>query len=323
MEKIYWGDRERIRRAEKIRRKNEKKKDDEAKETLEKLNKDYEELEFYGRKLQKIGLNIVEQSKIGKDYTQFQLSELPKYSMAANEYQQFNSVVENVCISGNIAFNRTQRALDLVAKGEVYVAEAVPLISGATSTCSSSTYDAMTVINQVIVDSNRNDFYVSYNLKIPTIAGEIKLQADLDRELNKINPRYSKRRKGAWNTFNSVSADRKSQAAHSMRDIFREILFLWAPNNKVEKIEWWKNSGKDKVDHRDRVRFLLYGDKEVKNQDELQSINHEIDNIYKSFDLLQKTAHGSNQELQLVESTMKSIESTMLRIINIRNEKFE
>jgi len=60
------------------------------------------------------------------------------------------------------------------------------------------------------------------------------------------------------------------------------------------------------------VRFLLYGDKEVENQDELQSINHEIDNIYKSFDLLQKTAHGSNQELQLVESTMKLISTRIL-----------
>lgn len=298
----------------------QEKKEDKTKKTLDNLNENYKKLESYGYELQQIGLDIVKQSIIGNEYIQFQLSELPKYEEAANEYQNMNGILNDICVSGMIAIKKTQTALDFLKKGEAFVVKAIPYISSATSTCSSNAYSAIAMINQTAINTG-TDLYGRYDLHMPSIAVEQKIQADLDEQLNKINPKYSPRRRGAWATFYSVSPDKKSQAANSMRDIFRDLLLLWAPNKLIEQVGWWKKLGKKTVSHNDRIRFLLYGEKEIEDQTELESIYKEVDNIYDNFSLLQGTAHGSDQEIQLVESTMKAIESSTLRIINLRNEK--
>jgi hypothetical protein len=306
---------------EKLSEKTEQEKnEDETKKTLDELLKNYKELESYGYKLQELGVTIVEQSRIGDAYIQFQKSELPKYVAATDTFPDFNGILDNFRISSNIAITKTQVALDLIKKGESFVVKAKPYISSATSTCSSTVYSGIAMIKQTAINTG-TDLYGKYNLHNPSIEVEQKIQAEIDEKLNKIDPKYIQRRQGAWTTFNSVSSDKKSQAAHSMRDIFRDLLLLWAPNKLVEQVGWWKKLGKDSVSHNDRIRFLLYGEKEIEDKTELESILKEVKSIDDNLSLLQGTAHGSDQEIQLVESTMKAIENSMLRIINLRNEK--
>lgn len=296
-----------------------------AKDILQQLDIDFKTLEEKGYKLQEEGLRIVKQAKIGRSFVQFQLSELPKYSEASDEYTEFNDVLNNIVTSGNIAINRTRKARDLLDKGIENIVESTALISGATSTCTSSTYGTITVIDQINAANNKKNLYGVYDFKKPSLKEEKEIQDELDRELREIDPSLCKRRKGAWQTFFSVSADKKAQAAHSMREIFRKLISMWASNDDVKKAEWWLpvKDAKDGVSNKQRIRFLLFGSGDIKYPDVFESINQEVEKIYESFALLNKTAHGSEQEIQLVESTMKLIESTLLRIIKLKKGQME
>jgi len=306
--------------------KNEKEIDELLKKVQDILSQTYSEfdiLEKIGYDYQEKGVKLVEYAQIGKKHINYQLSEAPKYATIASKIPQFTSILGDMAISGEVSLSLIIDVNAELKKGFVYLDKGIHMASGSTSTASASTYAISSVTDQININvaEKDKDIYVTYNLEKPDIDEHTYLQKELDQELDLIDSNLSKRRKGAWQTFYSISADKKAQAAHTMRDILSNLISIWASNDVVKTAEWWVpvKDTKDGVSLRQRLQFLLYGPGKIADTTMLDSVEHEISIIYQSDELLKKVAHGSQKDINLVESTMKLIESIMLKIIKFRN----
>jgi hypothetical protein len=290
---------------------------------LTKTYSEFDILEKIGIEFQEKGAILVEYAKLGKNHINFQLSEAPKYAQAANSIPQFTSVLGGIITSGEIVHISLLVTNNELRKGLESVNQGIFFASGSTSTASAGTYAVSSITDQINLDNNKRDIYKDFNFLKPDFDKHQTIQRELDQELNKLNPNLSIRLKGAWQTFNSVSADKKAQAAHTMRDILAKLISAWASNDDVKKAEWWSPVEKTEngVSLRQRLQFLLYGPKNVEDTLILNSIEYEVGVIYKSDELLKKVAHGSQKDINLVESNMKLIESTILKIIRLKNQK--
>lgn len=98
-----------------------------------------------------------------------------------------------------------------------------------------------------------------------------------------------------------------------MRDLVRKVISKHASNEKVKLAAWWSKapSTKDGVSLRQRLRLLAYGPTAEANETELALIEH-------SYELLNKTAHGSKQPENAIEASMKSAEQLLLLILRRR-----
>jgi hypothetical protein len=77
-----------------------------------------------------------------------------------------------------------------------------------------------------------------YHLQKPMDPIASDNEKELNERLAELDIDLLNRRKGAWDAFHSVSADRLPQAAHSLRDVLRSLISKWASNDQVKKAIW-------------------------------------------------------------------------------------
>jgi hypothetical protein len=296
--------------------------------TLDKVNKTlYESYEFFDR-IEKLGLiyqekgqKLVRYARMGKQYIDYQISEAPKLAIASKDYPLFLESLADWNISGEKINSWLNEAEKDLSKGIENADTALYSISSGTSTASA---DVNSTVTDITFIQNREDknLYKTYDFQNPDFLNRREIITELDYELEQIEKGLSSKRKGAWETFNSVSKDKKSQAANSMREILRKITSMWASNDDVKTAHWWKyeKDTDDGVSQKHRIRFLLFGLEDEVEDYILESIEKQVKRTYESTQVLNATAHGSDKSTELVEATMKLIEDTLYRMIIFRKQ---
>ncbi|MEW6327867.1 MAG: hypothetical protein AB1487_09810 [Thermodesulfobacteriota bacterium] len=149
---------------------------------------------------------------------------------------------------------------------------------------------------------------------------QIASEERLDERLNEISDRFINIRKGAWQTFRSNSQDKVRQAAHSMRELIRQVLDKLAPEQEVKNTTWFKNGGSDKITRKHRIKYILLGSKEKVpskgNLKYIEALGQEADTKYS---ILSREAHLDKEpEYLIVETYLRSAESFLLALLDYR-----
>ncbi|MFV2045170.1 MAG: hypothetical protein ACC700_18290 [Anaerolineales bacterium] len=93
--------------------------------------------------------------------------------------------------------------------------------------------------------------------------------------------------------------DHLSQAAHSMRDLFQQLLEHLAPNEAVEAQPWFKptEGAPGGVSRRSRLRYLLYGSGESVDEGVIEQLDITAHAAKQSLDLCIARAHDHDPSL--------------------------
>lgn len=141
-------------------------------------------------------------------------------------------------------------------------------------------------------------------------------QAKLDALLEQINPDLVEFRRGAWDAFNGKGIDYIGQASSSMRRLVDQLLREIAPQEKVTKTEFFRNSpkAKDDKDHptrQARVKFAIKWDQN--NSDRLERLSRAF---LESYDNLSAWDHNPLKKDSFVHGVLITIEGCLISILS-------
>ncbi len=93
-----------------------------------------------------------------------------------------------------------------------------------------------------------------------SVSNTVTSTALVQNFLESIDPQLELKRLGAWEALESNNSDGPSQAAHSMREVLRQLLDKLAPINEVLRAPWYRRPIADTtVTRAMRVRYALSG----------------------------------------------------------------
>jgi len=297
------------------------------KKLFKELRTKFETIEEIGYGLQEEGQKLVTYGKFGQEVTAFLGNEIDKYEELASNHPELAADLDSISVWANYTDYQLGGVLGSLAADMSSLGRHTAAAATASTSGSSAVFILHGHASYIQTQNQERNIYDEYQLRKPAFIETAKVQAQLDRYLDNIDPELNQRRKGAWQTLNSMSLDKKPEAAHTMRDVLAKLISRWESNDQVKQADWWvfDSRSKDGVSPRQRFRLLLFGPKaEVASQEELDQVKQSVDDIYKQDAYLKKVAHGSQKgSIELVESVMHAIESTMLLIIEVRRRYFK
>ena len=122
---------------------------------------------------------------------------------------------------------------------------------------------------------------------------------ELTEMLQPMNPKYLYMLKGSEDALHHRGADNPSQAAHSMRDLFQQIIEDLAPTNVVKQQPWFKptSGAPGEVSRMSRLRYILYGTGTTFDEREIELLDEAATSAKNALDLSIARAHDHNPEL--------------------------
>jgi len=296
-----------------------------VKKTLKESYSKYEAIEKLGLEYQEKGNKLVKYARMGKEYIEYQLTEGDKYVKAFEVLPELRITLDGWDKSGQLNNNWLNKAERNLVKGIDFITNGSYYVSSATSTTSAKLESTTLELIGIQYTNPDINLFDKYDFNISIEVNRDQIENDLDKELEKIDSNLPNRRKGAWETYNSASSDKLSQAANSMRNILSCLISMWASNDDVKSAIWWKpvEDTKEGVSTWQRLRYLLFGPGNIVDKNLLDRIGEEVNKIYKSNEVLNKTAHGSAKYKELVEANMRLIEDTLHSIIYMRKIHFK
>jgi len=108
---------------------------------------------------------------------------------------------------------------------------------------------------------------------------------------------------GSEEALDSNTPDHLSQASHSMRDLFQQLIEFLAPTKVVKKQPWYEfvDGPQDGVSRRQRLRYMLYGSGLGFEEDIIQQLDETAKDAKESLDLIINRAHNHDPDLTLNE----------------------
>lgn len=116
---------------------------------------------------------------------------------------------------------------------------------------------------------------------------------------NEYDPRYAQMLRGSEEALEKEGPDRLSQAAHSMRDLFDQIIRSLAPSEVVRKQPWFgpEPQARGGVSRWIRLRYILYGSGMHYEKNELLQLDKAARGAKDALDLCIARAHNHDPEL--------------------------
>jgi len=154
----------------------------------------------------------------------------------------------------------------------------------------------------------------------PFTSNELREQIleDLVNELSLFGEKFVNMVKGSEKTLNTETYDHLSQAAHSMRDCFEQIIKQLAPTEIVKDAPWFTpdEGPPDGVSRRSRIRYMLYVHGNNVDFEELNNLDNLSSEAKSLLDLCINRAHNhdpllTNKEVQI------SIDATRFILLKI------
>jgi hypothetical protein len=135
---------------------------------------------------------------------------------------------------------------------------------------------------------------------------------ELDAALHRLGPSLVELRHGAWSAANSTAPDSPRQAAHSARELLRQVLDAVAPIEEVKAQSWFKpdKASQSGITRKMRVRLALQKRGLGSSERDRKVIESTMELIGNLYDKLSAEAHlvvGSRQVLdclRLVEAAL-------------------
>ena len=150
--------------------------------------------------------------------------------------------------------------------------------------------------------------------------------ADLVSLLKPYNEKYIAMVEGSEESLFSGETDSLSQAAHSMRDCFEQLIRELAPTNVVKNQPWFEPTPEapGDVSRRSRLRYILYGSGVSYDQPIVDRFDDLADIAKKSLDICIGTAHShelmlSQESAQLAIDQARYNLFTILKLYNARS----
>ena len=136
--------------------------------------------------------------------------------------------------------------------------------------------------------------------------------------LKPYDPKYLNMLHGSEEALNTDSADHLSQASHSMRDLFQQILEHLAPTDVVKSQPWFEETpaAPTGVSRRSRIRYLIYGTGENVDDEIIRNLDEIADSAKRSLDLCIARAHEHDPSLTNEEVRL-SIDQARFSVIRI------
>jgi len=117
----------------------------------------------------------------------------------------------------------------------------------------------------------------------------------IQSHLEAVDPILEQKRSGAWEALGSGSPDGCAQAAHSMREVLRQLLDKLAPDEQVKKAPWYEkpNSGVT-VTRAMRIRYTISGSG-VESESSLSFINDLAQAVDSMYSKLSAESHSNRK----------------------------
>jgi len=290
---------------------------------FDQANQNFERIEQAGYEIQESGQQLVRFGKAGQEQAQFLSQEIPKYAVVAQQYPSLQASYDSFKEWNTLVAKKSQEAVTNVVAGANLLSAALSATSSAVTAGNTPTLNFISGVYQLQERESKNIIEV-YHLQKPTDPIAPDNEKELNERLARIDSDLLNRRRGAWDAFYSVSADRLPQATHSLRDVLRSLISRWASNDQVKKALWWKPAPdtREGVSTRQRIQLLLYGSSALpQNPVELSLIVSEVSKFTDDNTFLNSIAHGgSSSTASAVEFAMKSIDNLILLILRTRTQ---
>lgn len=129
---------------------------------------------------------------------------------------------------------------------------------------------------------------------------------ELTQKLNAIDEKFSIMLNGSEQALNSQDDDAYSQATHSMRDCFQQLIEYLAPNEAVRAQAWYEpvEGPPQGVSRRQRIRYILYGSGEGLDGDTIKTLEEVVSSAKNSLDLCIARAHEHDPKLTRTEVSL-------------------
>lgn len=296
---------------------------DDSKKDLDKLVENFDKCIDFGLRFQEKGQGLVNLGKLGKGVAKHFSENYESYERITKDFPETKDDLNFISKWTSYGNKKLESNIQGLQEAEDLASRNITDITSVCLTGSSGYSGFKSDVDEIRLENDLIDFDGTYPITIPSPPiPYTDIQQELDILLDEIGPELNQRRKGAWYVFHSGSPDKQAQAAHSMRDVLSVFISRWASNEDVKKAEWWKyaNDTEDGVSLRQRIRFLLYGPYNVQGTDaDVEIVEQTVAKYLDEDRFLKKVAHGSKKgTAELIESTMHSIESALLSILNMK-----
>jgi hypothetical protein len=128
---------------------------------------------------------------------------------------------------------------------------------------------------------------------------------------------------GSESSLSVSTPDSQSQAAHSMRDCFQQVLEQLAPSKVVASQPWFQSveGAPGGISRRARLRYMLYGSGQSVNEDTIQKLDDLSEIAKDSLDLCMARAHDHDQSLtaEEVRLVIDQARNALLHVLKMYN----
>lgn len=118
--------------------------------------------------------------------------------------------------------------------------------------------------------------------------------------LRPFDPKYLHMLEGSEAALQMESQDHLSQAAHSMRDLFQQLIEDLAPADAVKQQPWFEPTpgAPGGVSRMSRLRYISYGSGETFDEDEIKQLDEAAEGAKIALDLSIARAHDHDPQLK-------------------------
>lgn len=140
-------------------------------------------------------------------------------------------------------------------------------------------------------------------IKPAQISSRLKTFNKLGQILDAYDPKYVHMLKGSEEALYHEGTDHLSQAAHSMRDLFQQLIEHLAPSEVVKSQLWFvaTSGAPGGVSRMSRLRYMLYGGGENLNEEELHQLDEAAERAKAALDVSIVRAHDHDPQLTRAE----------------------
>ena len=151
-----------------------------------------------------------------------------------------------------------------------------------------------------------------------------ELFTDLKTEVAEFGDKYVKMLEGSESALDLEAPDSLSQAAHSMRDCFQQLLEQLAPSGVVKAQPWFEptDGAPGGVSRRSRLRYMLYGSGENVDESRLSRLDDLAALAKDSLDMCMARAHEHDPTLthDEVRLAIDQARDALVRVLQVYSE---
>jgi hypothetical protein len=201
------------------------------KKMFKELRTKFETTESIGCGLQEEGQKLVTYGKFGREVTVFLGGEIDKYEELASNHPELAADLDSISVWANYTDTQLGGVVESLAADISSLGHHIAAAGTASTSGSGAAFVLHGRASYIQMQNSDRNIYDEYHLRRPAFIETARVRAQLDRCLDDIDPELNQRRKGAWQTLNSVSFDKKAEAAHTMRDVLAKLISRWASND--------------------------------------------------------------------------------------------